>query len=1371
MSKYKEAPYDESGLFSKLFFNFASTTIKDGTDNNINQNTLPPIPKKYDALTLGEQYRYYREEGKKSVEGTDKPYPKWTPLLKFNIGLLFFSFILGAISNAITLYLPSVQSDLLITLMNPFSTTNETLRFVGLFLITSLVRSFAQTFYTFYQFVISAKVRNALTDTLYRKSLKLSSNSRMQFSSGTITNLITADVERFTHIFQMFHDIYTAPIVIIVVFVLLYKEMGWYPIAALAVLFIIVPANVFIAMALKFHFSGLIKKADLRVQKATEFLNQIHGVKLMAWEEPIQEMIEEIREQELVHISGIQRIFAHVIALVTSQQFLLPVVTFIIYIIFNEQPLGPQVVFPALSWFYALINPLSMISRILPALSDVSVGNKRIQEFLDADELYDSYVAPDEGFCVQIENGNFEWKAPPVPELTKYLPEFEAKETENAEKVDPGFNSNKIELTSEQLEKLPAEIKKVFTLSQQETFKLLDINLSLKPGQVVGVCGSVGSGKSSLLECIIGSMQLSSGSRRISSSVAYVPQEPTIFNATLRDNILFGSPLNSERYEETLKRCAMSADIKQLSVGDIAGDLIEIGGRGINLSGGQKQRLCLARAVYSDRDLIVLDDVLSAVDAHVGKHLVHFVLKHFKEQNKAVIFATHHIHNLDFADEILLVGDQKIKHRGTFEELSNNCNEFQTLLAGIDKKTGDDLEIVSFDADNEYDVELHNTITDDYTNEPELQTLPKLNYNNVDLRALSVLSDPNAQITHAEDNEQTLAAGQLTTDEELLHGGVKGNIWIRYFGALGSLRTWVLFCIVILLSPITQQLSSFILAWWTVLKTPYFITLISGRYSHLIWYSVVSIITIITMWIGKIFLAHLSVNGSKTLHHELITRVLHAPMSFFDQTPVGRVLNRFSADFIGIDTSLSMAIGFVFQMFSTFVVTFIVLGVIFPIFIPFLIPSFAILIWVIMKFRPSARDIRRLMNVSRTPIIEHFKDTLGSLSSIKSFDMEDRFLIHADRIINFYSSTLFHYAAVRGWVDIRSNVVSALLITGTVYLATIVETPIEYSAIAISSSLSLVLLVTMVIVFYVEAETAMNAVERILAYMDLTQEKDHYEPQPPENWVNRPTISFRNVDARYRDGLELVLKNVNAEIEAGEKIAVVGRTGSGKSTMLNALFRTFELAEGKILIDGLDHQEVGLQHLRKAISVIPQTPMMFNASLRHNLDPFKKCTDDQLLKALELANLKAFVDENGLDYEISEAGANLSVGQRQLVCLARALLDDTRILVLDEATSSIDNETDKLVQSVLRNQFQNRTIITIAHRLKTIVDYDRVMCFDHGELIEFDSLKTLAAKPESLLSNLIFETGPEESSFLRRELGLETSSTDFAMDLPHDEED
>eukprot|EP00792_Barthelona_sp_PAP020_P008655 TRINITY_DN3236_c1_g1_i2.p1 TRINITY_DN3236_c1_g1~~TRINITY_DN3236_c1_g1_i2.p1 ORF type:complete len:1388 (+),score=392.71 TRINITY_DN3236_c1_g1_i2:509-4165(+) len=1218
---------------------------------------------------------------------------------------------------------------------------------------------------------MSAKVRNALTDTLYRKSMKLSSNARMQYSSGTITNLVTSDVERFTRLFQMFHDIYASPIVIIVVFVLLYREIGWYPVASLIILVIIVPANGFIAMALKHHFSGLIKKADLRVQKTTEFLNQIHGVKLMAWEEPIQEMIEEIREQELVHISGIQKIFAHMMALISSQQFLFPVVTFVFYIIFNEKPLGPQVVFPALSWFNTLVNPLSMVSRIIQVLADVSVGNKRIQDFLDADETDEAHDSPDEGFCVQIENANFEWKAPPVPKLSKYLPELEEKEV-NTEKVDPGFNKDKIDLTPEQIEKLPEEIRKIFTLSQQETFKLQDINLTVKPGQVIGVCGSVGSGKSSLLESIIGSMHLDSGSRRISSSVAYVPQEPTIFNATLRDNILFGSDLDPERYEETLQRCAMPADIKQLSIGDIAGDLIEIGGRGINLSGGQKQRLCLARAVYSDRDLIVLDDVLSAVDAHVGKHLVHFVLKHFKDQNKAVVFATHHIHNLDFADEILLVGDQKIKYRGTFEELSNSCDEFQTLLAGIDKSSSENLEIADSDGDlEENELDLPNTTTDDYSSEPELQTLPELNYNNVDLRALSVLSDPNAEITHAEDNEQTLAAGQLTTDEELLHGGVKGNIWIRYFGALGSLKTWVLFIVIMLLSPIAQQLSSFILAWWTVLKTPYFITLIGGRYSHLIWYSIISIITMITMWVGKIFLAHLSVNGSRTLHHELITRVLHAPMSFFDQTPVGRVLNRFSADFFGVDTHLSMAIGFVFQMFATFIITFIVLGVIFPVFIPFLIPSFLILVYVIMKFRPSARDIRRLMNVSRTPIIEHFKDTLGSLSSIKSFDMEDRFLIHADRIINFYSSTLFHYAAVRGWVDIRSNIISSLLITGTVYLTTVVDAPIEYSAMAISSSLSLVMLITIVIMFYVEAETAMNAVERILAYMDLTQEKDHYEPQPPENWVNRPTISFRNVDARYRDGLELVLKNVNAEIEAGEKIAVVGRTGSGKSTMLNALFRTFELAEGKILIDGLDHQEVGLQHLRKAISVIPQTPMMFNASLRHNLDPFKKCTDDQLLKALELANLKAFVDENGLDYEISEAGANLSVGQRQLVCLARALLDDTRILVLDEATSSIDNETDKLVQSVLRNQFQNRTIITIAHRLKTIVDYDRVMCFDHGELIEFDSLKTLAAKPESLLSNLIFETGPEESSFLRRELGLETSSTDFAMDLPHDEED
>ncbi|CAN8003961.1 unnamed protein product [Ixodes hexagonus] len=824
---------------------------------------------------------------------------------------------------------------------------------------------------------------------------------------------------------------------------------------------------------------------------------------------------------------------------------------------------------------------------------------------------------------------------------------------------------------------------------------LRNINLAVKTGQLIAVVGPVGSGKSSLLSMLLGNLQVYSGSVDCIDGVAYAPQCPWIQNKTIRGNVIFTSTYDAELYDMVLKACCLERDLEMLP----GGDLTEIGERGINLSGGQKQRVSLARAAYQKKDLYLFDDPLSAVDAHVGASIFKNLIGPrgmLKETTR--ILVTHNLSVLNEVDNIVVIQEGSVVECGTFQDLKREGSVLSELLNNFSN-------IAHISTKNQSDV----TATNEHNGLGEGTRLVK-----------------------------------LVDEETIEEGSISLQIYRTFIRQSGPLLIFV-----ILFYAIYTAIGVFVGIWlseWTNDSLYHDSTsALSLRTYRIEVYILLSVLQAVVNFLTVIMLWKVALSTSTTLHQLMLNGVMRAPMSFFDTIPSGRLMNRFGKDVDQLDVQLPTTAHYTLELLFLFASSTFLICINIPIYILIVVPVMACLLVLRQMYVVSLRQVKRLENVARSPVNNHFLETVSGLSSIRSYGVQGSFLRKIDDKINIMHTFTVNTLNFEFWIEVRMELAIEVLVFSMLLLLVTNRNIINTgtAGLLVSYTLNAVSSFAYFISYSSELEATLVSAERLDAYRRVTPERPWTSDlRAPPHWPGSGAISFKSYSTRYRDGLNLVLKDVDIDVSPGEKIGIVGRTGAGKSTFALSLFRIIEAAAGKIFVDDVDIAALGLHDLRSKITIIPQDPILFRGTLRFNLDPAGEHDTEELWSALDRSHLgDVFRDDGGLDFEVAEDGCNLSLGQRQLVCLARAVLRKTKILVLDEATASVDMRTELLVQQTLRDVMRGCTVLTIAHRLHTVLTSDRVVVMNQGRIVEVARPSELLADTTSAFCAMACEAG------------------------------
>ncbi|KAM6551936.1 hypothetical protein CsatB_001744 [Cannabis sativa] len=1116
---------------------------------------------------------------------------------------------------------------------------------------------------------VGFRLRSTLVAAVFRKSLRLTHEARKKFATGKITNLMTTDAEALQQICQSLHTLWSAPFRIVISMVLLYQQLGVASLIGALMLVLMFPLQTYVISRMQKLSKEGLQRTDKRIGLMNEILAAMDTVKCYAWESSFQSKVQGVRTDELSWFRKASLLGACNGFILNSIPVFVTVISFGMFTLLGGN-LTPARAFTSLSLFAVLRFPLFMLPNIITQAVNANVSLKRLEELLLAEERVLLPNPPlDPGLpAVSIKNGYFSWD------------------------------------------------------SKAEKPTLSNVNLDVSVGSLVAVVGSTGEGKTSLISAMLGELpSMGDSSVVMRGTVAYVPQVSWIFNATVRDNILFGSAFNSARYEKALDVTALRHDLELLP----GGDLTEIGERGVNISGGQKQRVSMARAVYSNSDVYVFDDPLSALDAHVARQVFDKCIRG-ELRGKTRVLVTNQLHFLSQVDRIILVHEGTVKEEGTFDELSNNGMLFQKLMENAGKME----EYAEENEDNE--------IIDGSASKPVANGVPN-------------------DVKNANDVGKTKPGKSiLIKQEERETGVVSMKVLSRYKNALGGLWVVVILFTCYILTEILRISSSTWLSHWTDQG-------IADNYNpgfYNLIYALLSFGQVIVMLGNSYWLIISSLYAARRLHEAMLGSILRAPMVFFHTNPLGRIINRFAKDLGDIDRNVAPFVNMFLNQVSQLLSTFILIGFVSTMSLWAIMPLLVLFYAAYLYYQSMAREVKRLDSISRSPVYAQFGEALNGLSTICAYKAYDRMSdINGRSVDNNIRFTLVNMSGNR-WLAIRLETLGGLMIWFTATFAVMqngrAENQQEFAStmgLLLSYALNITSLLTGVLRLASLAENSLNAVERVGTYIDLPSEAPSIieSNRPPPGWPSSGSIRFEDVVLRYRPELPPVLHGLSFAISPSDKVGIVGRTGAGKSSMLNALFRIVELERGRILIDDCDIGKLGLTDLRKVLGIIPQSPVLFSGTVRFNLDPFNEHNDADLWEALERAHLKDAIRRNsfGLDAEVSEAGENFSVGQRQLLSLARALLRRSKILVLDEATAAVDVRTDALIQKTIREEFKSCTMLIIAHRLNTIIDCDRIILLDAGRVLEYDSPEELLSRENSAFSKMVQSTGAANAQYLR----------------------
>uniref|UniRef100_A0A672VC02 ABC-type glutathione-S-conjugate transporter n=1 Tax=Strigops habroptila TaxID=2489341 RepID=A0A672VC02_STRHB len=1161
------------------------------------------------------------------------------PLLKVFWSMFGTYFLLGTVCLVICdVFLFSIPK--LLSLFLEFIEDQEAPTWHGyfyaftMFLLACLQTLFEQR-YMYMCLVLGLRLRTAVTGLVYRKILVMSNASRKAATVGEIVNLVSVDVQKLMDLIIYFNGTWLAPIRIIVCFVFLWQLLGPSALTSIVVFLFLLPLNFVITKKRSQFQETQMKHKDERAKLTNAFLSDIKVIKLYGWEKTFMEKVLGIRTQELQALKRSQILFSASLASFHSSTFLIAFAMFAVYtLVDNTHVLDAQKAFVSVT----LINILNTAHSFLPFSINAAVQvNCRMHLPFAFTSVLSVSPCISAQASITIRNGTFCWSKEISPCLRR-------------------------------------------------------IDLTMPQGSLLAVVGQVGAGKSSLLSALLGELEMVDGCVSMKDTVAYVPQQAWIQNASVEDNILFGKEMDETWFNTVIDACALKPDLESFP----AGQKSEIGEKGINISGGQKQRVNLARAVYQKASVYLLDDPLSAVDAHVGQHIFEHVLgPNGLLKDKTCVLVTHTINILPQVDNIVFLVDGTISEIGSYQELLQRNGAFAEFL--------------------------HSHVTAEEN------------------AGAGFPGNPNDQdCTTAAD-----AKGRLTKGEKTQHGRVHTSIYAAYLKATG-----LPLCVYIILLFTCQQVVSFFRGYWLSMWTDDPVHNGTQQHTELRVgvFGALGVIQALGRFASTAAVLLGGVLASQKLFLQLLRNVARSPMVFFEQTPIGNLLNRFSKEMDAIDSvipdKLKSLLGFLFNLLKIYIVIIVATPRAAMAIVPLTVLYAAFQHFYVV----TSCQLRRIEAVSRSPIYSHISETFQGSSVIRAYKDQERFILKSNFLVDENQRICFPGAVADRWLATNLELLGNGIVLFAALFAAMGRTYLSpgTAGFSISYALQITGVLNWMVRSWTEIENNIVSVERVREYLRTPKEAPWTLNDKPQGqvWLTEGKIEFRNYSLRYRPNLELALKHVNLSIKGQEKIGITGRTGAGKSTLAVGLLRLVEAAEGAILIDGLDIAQLGLHDLRSKITVIPQDPVLFSGSLRMNLDPLNQYTDADIWTALELTQLKNFVADlpDQLEYKCTDQGENLSTGQKQLVCLARALLRKAKILILDEATAAVDLETDLQIQSTLRTQFKDSTVLTIAHRINTIMDCDRILVLENGQIAEFDTPEHLKAE-KGLFYKLMEESG------------------------------
>ncbi|KAG0006808.1 hypothetical protein BGZ65_003355 [Modicella reniformis] len=1407
------SPEAVASYFSWLFFSWFNRVIKMGSIKTLNFEDLPELVPQLRARTVWSQFQMFTNFRAPSASLLKR-------VLWFHAFSIFWQFSFVVVSTFLDFSVPYLLKLFLSYIDDRAVPPKVAYLYVILIFCSQILRSLclSQMFYMGRKINVSmggllnaeiyAKTltRRDMSGLVDKKSTNDSSNDSKDkgkgkgdkkddktkddapASAGKVINLMSTDTIRITSVCNFWHIGISSPIGITLGTYLLYDLIGWSSIVGMSILVITIPVNKAVRKRYSKGQRELSSARDDRVTLMGELIAGIRMIKFFAWEMSFSEKVLKAREIELKKLVNIYKSTILFQLVWYGSPLLVTICSFFCYVKIQKGELTPAVAFTAMVLFNRLKLPLNGLPAVYMALTNASVSLGRIAEYLDEPNIKDVFV-------------NGQTLNPSSPQIGMKNLNAQWWTTESA-KTPGGHAAGDDTPRTEDADR----------------FILRDINVAFPVGELSIICGPTGNGKTSLLMAMLGEMDVLTGEiylpRRpldgskefdpitglLNNGVAFVSQQAWLQNASIRDNILFGSKYEEERYNEVIEVCALERDLEILE----DGDQTEIGEKGITLSGGQKQRVSLARAIYSRSRHVLLDDCLSAVDAHTAEHIHAKCLTGPIMMNRTCILVTHHVRLcIPTAKYVVLMNNGEIRVQGSVQQLREQGSLSLVLEEDEDQNTD------SSDADTMNEIDLGSSSNIAKSNPMRRKSTAK---------NLKTSQEPAPQMKDAR---------KLVQEETREEGQVKWSIYIVYASAAGGIIFWVILMVAFALTRTIEVSESLWIRKWAnsyapdalvrfmtsniytlmgfssthLAVSPIYTDSQGFQSNHVLYdpaqsatneslsrmsikpdsmvhteekhstdfylfiYALISMGSTLMHIVQTIIVLYGSLRAARLLYRKLLFSVVRAPLRFFDTTPVGRIMNRFSKDFETVDGSIANNCSQLLSLIMSVSSIIIILAYVTPLFVVVAVLISVAYLYVGTKYIRTSRELKRLHSVSRSPIFSIFGETLAGVATIRAFSEQSRFMSDLlakvdDSNIPFY----FLWIANR-WLAVRSDSIGALvaLSSGIFILINPIGIDSGTAGLALTYALEFVALVNFLVREYTEVEMELNAIERIMEYTVMAQEPPAIIEgrRPPAAWPTEGGVEVKDLEMKYAPDLETVLRGISFTVEPRQKVGVVGRTGSGKSTLALSLFRFVEPTAGSIHIDGINICDIGLDDLRSRLTIIPQDPILFTGTIRSNLDPLNDHDDTELWEALRRvhlvrsnqgssatsvnegedsnndnnastlsstaaitvpANAKGgHISFSNLDNSVSEGGSNFSQGQRQLLCMARALLRNSKIIVMDEATASVDFATDKAIQSAIQQEFENSSVICIAHRLNTIITYDKVLVLDHGQVLEYDT--------------------------------------------------
>ncbi|KAM4597365.1 ATP-binding cassette sub-family C member 12 [Fundulus diaphanus] len=1289
-------PVDNAGFLSFTTFAWMTPMMWAIFRNRLDMSSVSLSP--YDAAdTSGERLqRLWEDEvAKKGLEKASLV----NVVLRFQRTRLILSVFIGALAMTAAFVGPAVLvNEILDYIENPEkSTVAYGIGMAFALFLTEFCKAFFISLMWAVNLRTAARLKGAFSSMAYQKVIALRVHSGI--SMGEMINVLTNDGHRMFEAVLFGSFALCTPVIFIASIVYACHVLGYTALTGVCIYILFVPIQFLLAKLInKFRWKAM-QITDNRVRTMNEILNSIKLIKMYAWEESFEQKIAGLRKKEKKQI----QLVSYIQNINTSISSIVPIVatvlTFLVHTLLGL-PLNTSDAFTTIAIFNSMRFALALLPLCVKALAEAAVSLKRLRKVLliQNPEPY-LQQKKDNRTAVEMINATLSWTRA-------------ASEPDRSTGQDGPVDQHK-EGRNGPRESLPT---------------LRNISFCLPKGNLLGVCGNVGSGKTSLISSVLEQMHLLQGSVTVDGTFAYVSQQAWIFHGTVQENILMGEAFDQTKYDRVVDVCSLSADLKILPYGDQT----EIGERGLNLSGGQKQRISLARAVYANKDIFLLDDPLSAVDAHVGKHIFEECIK--KElRGKSIILVTHQLQYLEFCDDILVLEDGEVREAGNHQTLMKANGRYAQLISN-------------------YQMEQSKTQNE----EEEASPKEAAELHDVRQRADSGIVNPVFDMSDEKDDgvpAEQKTGDQLVSQESSTEGSVSWRVYHQYCQAVGGYIITFLTIVIIVLMIGSTAFSNWWLSYWLekgdgsrnstsnpgdVSQNPEL-----GFYQMI--YGVMILVTLALAVIKCFFYTHVTLRAACKLHDRMFKKILASPMSFFDTTPTGRILNRFAKDQEEVDSVLPLHMDPFLQFCLLVTFTIVIIASVFPAMLAAVVVMGALFALILFIFQRSIRQMKKMENISRSPCISLTTSTLQGLSTIHAYNIRESHIklfkslndINSNHYLLFHSGTRW----LSFWLDFMAASMT-LLVALFVVLSSNEVINQSLKGLAISYTIQLTGMLQYVVRQSTEVEARFNSVERLLEYITICKSeapRHIKEAQIPDGWPKNGAITFREYRMRYRENTPIVLNGLNFLIRAGEKLGIVGRTGSGKSSLGVALFRLVEPARGTILIDDVDIAAIGLRDLRSNLSIIPQDPVLFTGTVRYNLDPFNHYTDEEIWTVLQKTYMKDSISrlEGKLDAEVLENGENFSVGERQLMCMARALLRNSKIILLDEATASIDSETDALIQNTIKEAFHDCTMLTIAHRINTVMHADRILVMENGKAAELDPPEVLKQRPDSLFSSLL----------------------------------